>query len=325
MFYKNLDDNDIRCLLCPHQCLIKNAQTGRCRVRRNQDGKLIAGTYGVVSAAAMDPIEKKPLYHFFPGSEILSLGQAGCTFDCDFCQNYHMLNPSEVRLQKLEPRQAVELALRENAVGIAYTYNEPWVGYEYVLDIAGIAHQNDLKNVLVTNGYYSQPPFEKLAPFIDAMNIDLKSIHDSFYQHYSKGKLSPVQKTIEKAFESGIHIEITNLLITDVNDSSGDIVKLAEYIAGISEEIPLHISRYRPAYKMNRPPTSIDKMREAYRIASSKLKYVYLGNLVEEGFSDTVCPQCDSLLVARRGFSADIVNLSDGYCEKCGKKLNFIT
>ncbi len=324
LYYEKLNDSDVKCLLCPHQCLIKSGKSGFCRVRYNSRGVLEATTYGLVSAAGMDPIEKKPLYHFYPGSMILSLGQAGCSFHCDFCQNYHMLNPADIPLKELSPEDAVKMADQRRSDAIAYTYNEPWVGYEYVLDTAETAHAEGLKNVLVTNGYYMQEPFENLAPFIDAMNIDLKSIRDDFYKTVSHGELAPVKRTIERALDSGIHIELTNLLITNCNDSPDDIRKLVEYIAGLDPKIPLHLSRYHPAYKMTAPPTPQSTLSTAYRIASDALNYVYLGNVAGREGTDTFCPKCDALLVSRSGFSARRHSLDAGKCTECGERVNFV-
>lgn len=323
MHWEKLEGDDVRCLLCPHRCIIRCGKTGLCRVRHNAGGCLQTAVYGRVSAVAMDPVEKKPLYHFHPGAMILSLGQAGCTFHCDFCQNYHLLAP-DIRMQPMPCGTAVELAVSRNSFAIAYTYNEPWVGYEYVLDTAQAARRAGLKNVLVTNGYYSKAPFEKLAPLIDAMNIDLKSIRDDFYRRWTRGRLGPVKRTIERALELGIHVELTNLLVTGLNDSEEDVRDLASYAAGLDSGLPLHLSRYHPAYRMDRPPTPLENLVRAYETASERLDYVYLGNVTGSGGADSICPGCSGLLVSRSGFSVRLEALESGRCRDCGKEVNFV-
>lgn len=322
-YYEKLEEQNVQCHLCPHECTIADGKTGFCNVRRNSGGTLEATTYGKVAAAGMDPIEKKPLYHFLPGTQILSLGQAGCTFHCDFCQNYHMLTP-DIRQMELSPEKAVGMAGQKKSASIAYTYNEPYVGFEYVVDTARLAREEGLKNVLVTNGYYMSEPFDELAPLTDAMNIDLKSMDDEFYREYSHGEIAPVKRTIEDALRRGIHVELTNLLITGLNDSEEDVRDLVDYVVGLSAEIPLHLSRYHPAYKMSRAATPEDVMKRAYRIASEKLDYVYLGNIVGAGGTDTKCPDCGEVVVSRSGFRADISGLDGNRCAQCGTELNFV-
>ena len=322
-YYEKLDENKVQCHLCPHECVIGDGKSGFCRVRQNDAGTLMATTYGKVAAVAMDPIEKKPLYHFQPGTQILSLGQAGCTFHCEFCQNYHMLSP-DIPQNPLPPEQAVKLARRENSAGIAYTYNEPYVGFEYVVDTAELARGEGLKNILVTNGYYMSEPFDELAPLTDAMNIDLKSIREEFYREHSHGGLEHVQRTIEEAYRRGIHVELTCLLITGLNDSEEEVTDLVEYIADISPSIPLHLSRYHPAYKMNRPATPAEVLERAYEIATSRLNFVYLGNVVGMEGTDSRCPQCGEMLVKRSGYSTQVKALKGDRCGSCGQTVNFV-
>jgi pyruvate formate lyase activating enzyme len=322
-YYEKLEGTKVHCHLCPHECVIADGKAGFCRVRQNRDGTLYATTYGRVAAVAMDPIEKKPLYHFQPATQILSLGQAGCTFRCEFCQNYHMLTP-DIPQNPLPPEEAVHLAARENSAGIAYTYNEPYLGFEYVVDTGKLAHQQGLKNIMVTNGYYMPEPFRELAPLVDAMNIDLKSIREEFYREHSHGGLEHVQRTIEEAFRRGIHIELTTLLITGLNDSEEEVGALVDYIAGVSPEIPLHLSRYRPAFKMNRPPTPVEVLQRAYRLASEKLDYVYIGNVMGAGGTNTQCPECGEVLVKRSGYRTQIKALEDSRCGACGHEVNFV-
>ncbi|MFW6456897.1 MAG: AmmeMemoRadiSam system radical SAM enzyme [Planctomycetota bacterium] len=322
-YYEKLNDNRVQCHLCPHECVIAGGKSGLCRVRQNKEGTLIATTYGKVAAAGMDPIEKKPLYHFHPNSQILSLGQAGCTFHCQFCQNCHMLSP-DIPQQSLSPEEAVQLARQKSSDGIAYTYNEPYVGFEYVIDTARLAQDNGLKNVMVTNGFYMPDPFDELAPLVDAMNIDLKSMTNSFYKEYCRGAMEPVHRTIEDAFDRGIHVELTTLLITDLNDSDKDIKQLVDYVANISPTIPLHLSRYHPAYQMDRPATPEKVLKRAYDLASEKLQYVYIGNVVGMGGANTYCPECGEELVSRSGFRARIEGLDGSRCGGCGADVNFV-
>jgi len=321
--YKRLDEGKVQCHLCPRECTIADGKAGFCGVRRNEGGTLQATTYGRVAATAMDPIEKKPLYHFHPGTYILSLGHAGCTLRCEFCQNWHMLSP-DIALQQLAPEAAVRLASRQDSVGIAYTYNEPYVGFEYALDTSRLAREAGLKNVLVTNGYYMPEPFAELAPLTDGMNIDLKSIRTEFYRKYCRGDLAPVQRTIEAAIERGIHVELTNLLIPGLNDSREDIAELVDYVAGLGRDVPLHFSRYHPAYRMNLPPTPLASLSLAYKIATEKLNYVYLGNVVGMEGSNSTCPHCGAMLIERLGYSTRIRDLDGNRCAKCGAELNFV-
>ena len=322
-YYEKLDGGKVECHLCPHECDIGDGRRGYCGVRRNEGGTLVATTYGLEASAALDPIEKKPLYHFHPGTAIYSIGQAGCTFHCEFCQNWQLLNP-DVPQGSLPPEAAVQKAKKAECVGIAYTYNEPYVGFEYVLDTARLAREAGLKNVLVTNGYYMPEPFAELAPLVDAMNIDLKSIREEFYKQYSRGELRPVQRTIEDAVQRGIMVELTNLLIPDANDSEEELRDLVDYVAGLDKKIPLHFSRYHPAYKLDLPPTPASSLERAYRIASEKLDYVYLGNVSGMQGSDTNCPQCGAVAVRRTGYSTRVVGLEGSSCKACGAALNFV-
>lgn len=274
-----LDNGKVRCLLCPHYCLLKKGQTGRCGVRQNQDGRLYSLIYGETTSVANDPIEKKPLYHFYPGTFILSLGTKGCNLKCPWCQNWSISQDLTSPTKEITSQEIVEKAGQLNCLGIAYTYNEPFIWYEFVYDTARLAHQRGLKNVLVTNGYVNQKPLEEIIDFIDAMNIDVKSMEESFYNRYCQGKLGPVLKTAEFS-ATRCHIEITNLIIPTLNDSDENFQRLAEWIAQkLGEDVPLHFSRYFPAYKANLPATPIETLERAEAIARKILRYVYLGNV----------------------------------------------
>ncbi|NLU52985.1 MAG: AmmeMemoRadiSam system radical SAM enzyme [Clostridiaceae bacterium] len=280
-YYIKLEDGLVHCTLCPHNCHIENGKTGLCGVRANKGGHLYAESYGLISSMALDPIEKKPLYHFFPGSKILSVGSYGCNFRCSYCQNYSisMERPDTVYIS---PESLVYKAfdLKDSGnIGLAYTYNEPFINYEYVLDCCKLAKEKNLKNVLVTNGYVQEAPLKEILPFVDAMNIDLKSFSDDFYKRICKGKVEYVKQTIEISAIS-CHVEVTCLIIPGLNDSEEEISALTSFIAGISSDIPLHLTRFFPRYKMtDREPTPVETLKKLYAIAKKKLKHVYLGNV----------------------------------------------
>ena len=317
-FYVKEEDEAVHCLLCPQDCHIKKGRAGFCGIRRNIDGRLIAAMYGEVSAVQMDPIEKKPLYHFFPGREIFSIGTLGCNFRCKFCQNWHLVE-AKVSVEELSPEDAVKAALGGKSIGIAYTYNEPFIWYEYVFDTAKLAREKGLKNVLVTNGFVNPEPLKELLPFIDAMNIDLKFIQDELYHRYSSGTLGPVLETIKVSCKS-CHVEITNLLITDVNDSPDQVRGVVDFVSSVGRNIPLHFSRYFPNYRMDNPPTPVNRLIDAYNIGTEKLDYVYAGNVSIPHGSDTLCPDCKAILIRRNYYRVEILHLKDGKCGKCGRK-----
>ena len=274
-----LEAGKVRCLLCPNYCLLKKGQTGKCGVRQNQDGRLYSLIYGEATSVALDPIEKKPLYHFHPGKFILSLGTKGCNLKCPWCQNWSISQDLASPTERITPEEIVARAKQLKSFGIAYTYNEPFVWYEFVCDTARLAHREGLKNVLVTNGYVNQKPLEEIIGFIDAMNIDVKSMEESFYQKYCQGMLLPVLKTAEFS-AAKCHIEITNLIIPTLNDQEENFRKLTDWIEErLGKDTPLHFSRYFPAHKTDLAPTPIETLKKAQAIAKEKLRYVYLGNV----------------------------------------------
>lgn len=321
-YWEALGDKKVRCLLCPHQCVILPDQEGICSNKKNIGAKLFAHHWGEVSALGMDPIEKKPLYHFYPGRMILSVGTTGCNLGCSFCQNYHLVN-GRASTEPAEPEEIVGQAKRQHSFAIAYTYNEPFISYEFVIDVAKAAHEAGLKNVLVTNGYYNPEPFEELLPYVDAMNIDLKSIRDGFYKKLCKARLAPVLDTIERAAKRCL-VEVTNLIVTDENDSDEEFHDLVDWVAGVSVDIPLHFSAYRPMYKLKNPSTPQKRLRRAYEIAREKLNYVYLGNVIVEVGQDSNCPHCGAVLVERSGYATTIKSLKGPECGSCGNKVNFV-
>lgn len=310
----------VRCRLCPHLCVISPEKTGICRIRKNIGGMLYSLTYDKFTSVALDPIEKKPLYHFYPGSEIISFGTLGCNFRCQFCQNYE-ISQSEFKesLVKTVPsKDAIALAERYNSLGIAYTYNEPLINYEWLKEAMSAARNSGLKNVLVSNGYINEEPFYNIVDLIDAANIDVKSFRDDFYKKYCGGRLGPVLRTVEILVKKSKHVEITTLLIPGLNDKDDEISELVDWVWSLSPEIPLHFSRYHPAYKMDIEPTPVASLERAKKIALKKLKFVYIGNIADVRSNSTYCPQCGELLIERSGYSVKITGLSDGQCRKCG-------
>ncbi|MCP4634420.1 MAG: AmmeMemoRadiSam system radical SAM enzyme [candidate division Zixibacteria bacterium] len=322
-YFERSDDDKVKCLLCPVGCKLKEGKSGVCRGRFCKDGELIVSNYGKVVSLSIDPIEKKPLYHFYPGQPILSTGPNGCNLKCANCQNWN-ISQENSQTRYISPEKMTEVCLNDGSIGVAYTYTEPFIWFEYLYDTMPLVQKNGGKNVLVTNGYVMPEPLEGILPFIDAMNIDLKSIDDKFYRKICHGRLENVQHTITRAYEFGIHIEITNLLITDLNDSSKQISDLINWVASISPSIPLHFSRYYPTYKMKNPGTSEETLKQAYEIARKKMDYVYLGNINVQGTSDTFCPKCGIELINRQGYYANIKNLSGTTCGVCGYEVNLI-
>ncbi len=279
LYYEKLDAKRTHCHLCPYNCMIADGGRGACGVRVNKDGALYSEVYGATTGIALDPIEKKPLYHYHPGEYILSLGTKGCNFHCDFCQNWHISQELDAPTQGITSEGAVRRAKESRSFGIAYTYNEPFIWYEFVLDTAKLARANGLENVLVTNGYVNMEPLEGILPYIDAMNIDLKSFDNDFYTKICRGRLEPVLAVIKRSSAS-CHVELTNLIIPTLNDSEETIRKMVDWIyVNLGPEAPLHFSRYFPCYKMSLPPTPVATLKTAQAIAREKLKYVYLGNV----------------------------------------------
>ncbi len=307
--------------------MLKDGEYGKCGVRVNKGGKLYLTVYGLVSAINVDPIEKKPLYHFLPSSFSLSIGTVGCNFSCKFCQNweisqYPQSHNYEVFGEFIKPEEIVKLAQFYKAASISYTYNEPVIFFEFAYDTMKLAKEKGIKNVFVTSGYETQEAIDMAAPYLDAMNIDLKSFSDDFYQKICGARLKPVLKTIEYALRMGIWIEITTLLIPGYNDSEKEIREIARFIASLSKDIPWHISRFFPAYKMlDVKPTPPELLKRAYEIGKEEgLNFVYVGNYWDESLESTYCPGCKKRVIERRGYSIKN-HLKEGCCPFCGYKL----
>lgn len=284
MFFNKLDNNNVECFLCSHCCRIAPENYGTCRQRKNIGGDLYTYAYGDIVAANIDPIEKKPLYHFLPGSKTFSIAAAGCNFKCGFCQNWQISQAGENKdsaSKPFKPEEIVDAAIQSGCASIAYTYTEPTIFFEYSYDTSKIAKEKGLSNVYVTNGYMSKEALQAISPYLDAANIDLKSFSDEFYQKVCKARLQPVLDTIKRMNDLGIWIEITTLLVPGMNDSEEELKNIAGFIAGINNAIPWHVSRFHPDYNFNDIPiTPIESMERAKRIGlAAGLKHVYLGNV----------------------------------------------
>ncbi|OQA76902.1 MAG: molybdenum cofactor biosynthesis protein A [bacterium ADurb.Bin243] len=321
--YEKIEGSEnLRCLLCSHKCVIAPGKTGFCRSRRNISGALYTLNYGLASAVNIDPVEKKPLYHFMPASSIVSIGTNFCNFSCKFCQNYEISQSRTPQVEIDGPKLLALVKKTPECCGVAYTYNEPIIWYEFVQDTAGFIRDNSFKTVMVTNGDISAEAFAGLAGRIDAMNIDLKAFDREFYSRICSGSLESVCRMIETAYKAGIIVEVTNLLIPGLNDSDAMIFALTDFIASVSTDIPLHFSRYHPAYLMNYPATPAASLYRAYDLAVKKLKYVYLGNITDCDKNSTYCPGCKKMVIKRKNYICEPIAInSKGECAYCGEKI----
>ncbi len=311
------------CRLCPFRCRLSEGKTGICKGKKNIGGTIYAVNYAKTASINIDPIEKKPLAHFYPSSTILSIGPNGCNLKCDFCQNFS-ISQFESQTSYLSPEMAVDLALKNKTIGIAYTYSEPLIWYEYVLHTARLAAQNGLVNVLVTNGTIEKEPLLFLLDFIDAVNLDIKSMDPLFYKKVCKGFLEPVLESAKIIHEKA-HLEITNLMIPGFNDNDDNLIKLVDFIAGIDRSIPLHLSAYHPDYNCVAPATRPDQLYRAKQIADEKLDYIYVGNIYPSEADSTCCPGCGEILIQREGYRVMKNRLKEnGSCPSCGYKTGII-
>jgi pyruvate formate lyase activating enzyme len=323
LFWRTGEDGKVRCELCPHYCVIPEGKTGRCRVRTVEAGRLVSLNYGKVASIALDPVEKKPLYHFHPGKAILSIGTNGCNFSCKFCQNWELAE-AKAPLDDIQAADVPALIQRAKSFGVAYTYNEPFVWYEFVLDSARLCKALSFKNVLVTNGFVNPEPLEEILPFIDALNIDIKGMTQDFHDKLTGGRIEPVLETCKRA-RAKAHVEITHLVIPGYNDSPEQFGKLASWIAAnLGIYTPTHLSAYFPRHHLNTSATPLSTLQAAKKIFDEHLKFVYLGNAPTPEGADTMCSQCGSLLVERVGFHARLVGLTGTRCAKCGADSHII-
>lgn len=324
LYYEKLDDGVLRCVLCPHHCRLKDGQTGLCRVRVNHAGTLFSTNYGQIASLALDPIEKKPLFHFYPGSYILSAGSFGCNLSCSFCQNY-LIAHGTPSTQYVEPETLAVLtgqSQRDGSIGLAFTYNEPSIWYEYIIEAAPRLKEQGLKTVLVTNGYIEKEPLARLLPYVDAFNIDVKAFTQHFYNELCKGRLQAVKDTVERIIGRS-HVEITTLLIPGNNDSEKEIRELSVWLASLDRTTVLHLSRYHPTYKLQIPATPEATIKHAQEIASEYLDFVYAGNLPGED-NNTYCLNCGSLLIRRNAYSVQVSGVVNGHCTSCHQPTVYI-
>ena len=325
-WWETAPDGRAHCFLCPRHCRLREGQAGFCSIRVNHGGRLVSLGYGAPAAVQVDPIEKKPLFHFLPGSLVLSLGTAGCDLGCSFCQNWDLSKSraDRVRSTHLPPQDVVALAVRHGCPSIAFTYNEPTIWAEYALDICAAAKERGIATVMVTNGYVTREAFHDLYDHIDAANVDLKSIADGFYRRHALARLEPVLDALRwlKA-ETDVWLEITNLLIPTLNDDPGEIRRLADWVVGnLGPEVPVHFTAFHPDFRLrDLPPTPPTTLRAARGIArEAGLHYVYEGNVPGDG-THTACPSCGRLLVRRSWHSVIENRLADGRCPDCGHAL----
>ena len=325
--YKKLANSKVRCDLCSHRCVIDPANKGICGVRRNMDGTLYSLVYDKVISENVDPIEKKPLFHFLPGTMSLSIATPGCNFKCFFCHNWQISQmPGDfetIEGRKIPPEQIVSDARTYNCASISYTYTEPTIFFELAYDTSEIAHSRQIKNVFVTNGFMTPECLDMIKGYLDAANVDLKSFSDSFYRERAGGKLKPVLDNIEIMHELGIWIEVTTLLIPGLNDSAEELGEIASFLFKISDKIPWHVSAYFPQYKSDIAPTGTRSIMAAMEIGKKAgLKYVYGGNIRNSSSENTHCSKCGKLLLSRTGFSVSENNLDKGCCSGCGTGLD---
>ncbi len=312
----------LQCQLCPQECILENYQVGLCRVRINRDDRLYSLVYGKPCTVHVDPIEKKPIFHMLPGSGAFSLATAGCNLTCKFCQNWEISQSGaeETRNSDLPPERVVSLALQKGCRSIAYTYSEPAVFYEYMLDTAKLAHRRGLRNIWVTGGYINPEPLRELAPFVDAANIDLKGFTDEYYRKVCGGRLQPVLDAIELSVKLGILVELTNLIIPTLNDDLDRIGEMCRWIREtLGPDVPLHFSRFHPQYRLQKlPPTPLQTLWRAHETAlEAGIRYVYTGNVPYDERSNTFCPTCRRRLISRVGFFVTENLLRAGACPFC--------
>lgn len=336
LLYEKLDDQRVRCNLCAHRCVIPPDRKGVCLVRENRGGTLYTLVYGIPLSQAVDPIEKKPLFHFFPGSAAFSIATAGCNFRCAFCQNADISQmPRErgqIRGHQATPKAVVQAAERYGSRSIAYTYTEPTIFFEYSYDIARLADAVGIASVYVTNGYMTHEMLEMFQgvtnghePWLDAANVDLKAFRNETYKRVCGARLQPVLDSLKAMKELGVWVEVTTLVVPDMNDSDAELRDIAQFIANdLGVETPWHVSRFHPDYKMyDRGPTPQATLRRAYELGREVgLHYVYVGNLPGARLEDTYCPNCGQVVIGRRGYQLSQRHIQDGRCSHCGNLID---
>lgn len=330
MFYEKIGDDKVHCSLCAHRCKIASGKRGFCGVRENRNGDLYSLIYGTVSSEAIDPVEKKPLYHFFPGSYVYSVGTIGCNFRCKHCQNWSI---SQVCLEDaytkdILPEELVDRALLSDSKSIAWTYNEPTIWHEYTYESAKLAKEAGLGTIYVTNGYMTPESLKHIAPYLDAANIDIKAFNEKFYHDIASAKLAPVLEASALAKELGIHVEITTLIIPGVNDSLDELRELSKWVyKNLGSDTPLHFTRFHPQYKMqDLSPTPVKTMENACKIATEEgMKYVYMGNVPGSDRNNTFCPNCGKMLILRGYFDVEKYEITpEKTCPACGENIPIV-
>jgi pyruvate formate lyase activating enzyme len=329
LLYEKLEDRKVRCALCSHRCEIAEGRRGICRVRENNGGVLQSLVYGRLIARHVDPIEKKPLYHFLPGSLSYSIAAVGCNFRCRFCQNADIAQlPSDrggaIIGDTAAPEEVVAAAARAGCRSLSYTYTEPTIFFEFALETARLADAQGLRNVFVTNGYMTAEALDMIAPVLHAANVDLKAFNRKYYKEVCGAKLEPVQETLRNMKAMGVFVEVTTLIVPGLNDDPGELKALAGFLArDLGADTPWHISRFHPTYRLtDRPPTPVKTLRAAREIGlAAGLKYVYTGNVPGDTGENTFCPACGETLIERRGFQVGRLRMKEGRCHKCGAEI----
>lgn len=328
-YQEKLTEETARCIVCPRMCIMKPGQRGFCNTKENQGGKIINLTYGILSALAVDPIEKKPLAHFYPGSLSLSVSSVGCSFTCPWCQNWHLSTAKpDSGLKRVSPEYIVDMAQRQECTSISYTYNEPLINLDYVEDTARLARQGGVKNVLVTNGYVSMKALDRVVDIVDAANVDWKGFTEEFYRKHCTADLQSVLDATVEMHKKGVHVEVTFLIIPETNDGEDEVRRMARYLVdNMGQDVPLHLSRFYPQYKFNHlPPTPIETLLRAKEIALLEgIHYIYVGNVPGKGYENTVCPKCGKTVIRRAGYNVTAWQLDSGHhCKHCGELIPIV-
>ncbi len=327
MLYKKLANDMVQCRLCNHFCAIKPGNRGICAVRENVSGKLFTLVYGKAVSEAIDPVEKKPLFHFLPGTRTYSVATVGCNFSCTFCQNWEISQAprlsGKVEGYDLSPEKIVSRAALSGCPSISYTYTEPTIFFEYAYDTAVIAHKRGLKNIFVSNGFMTKEAIDKIAPYLDAINVDIKGSTEEFYRGIVGARLQPILDNVKYLWEKGVWVEVTTLIVPRHNDDDKSLKKIAEFVAGVDVNMPWHVSRFFPHYRMsNVMPTTTEVLKRAYRIGKKAgLKYIYVGNVPASGYENTLCPKCGKVVIERGWYEIGSIDVKEGKCGFCGEKI----
>lgn len=329
VLFDQLPDNRVKCNICEHRCRIGEGKLGFCGTRKNIKGKIHSIIYNTISSEAVDPIEKKPLYHFLPGTLSYSLGTIGCNFRCEHCQNWSISQVAldEAYTRELTPEKAIDRALAAGCKSISWTYNEPAIWHEYTYDSAVLAKKAGLRTVYVTNGYITPEALRRIGPYLDAYRVDIKSFSENFYKKICSARLAPVLESTRLAKELGMHVEVITLLIPSRNDSPEEITQLVKWVHdNLGIDTPVHFTRFHPMYMMeDAVPTPLETLVMAYDIAKREgMRYVYLGNVPGHKYENTYCPECSNLLIDRTGFTVSEYKIKDRKCPRCGEEINIV-